>query len=448
MEKTPGNRMINNLAKKEIEKIWDTYSSSNKIIKNNKGEPINDIDNQRKEALHKISAMIKDYVKGEIDISTFKRTLDSFNKRNNLWGFTATKGQMFFNQLLKYSESNHDKVSDILKDAILEPTDLENALEKISKLENYTKNLFEKAKDKRKAPNPASVNYFLSYFWQVHNFQKWPIAYSSLINSFKELNLWNNQESEMENYRYFYNLNNEIKKNLKAHSNKDLNNWDIEHAFWNNQESSLAVDTKETKKSDTISLIPINEASFNLNDYLIPKISNLIQLGNCSEKSSSAKGADFERIVGEIFKLLDFDVELLGQGTGRNPDAIIKYREDNTVFLIDAKAYSSGYTLGTDDRAIREYINFYIPKLQKDGFKKIGFIIICNSFKDDLVDFINDITWNSDIKRMLLIESEALLYLLAYKTKDKLTLAEIIECLISTSGTIRSKDVIAYFDDK
>lgn len=51
-------------------------------------------------------------------------------------------------------------------------------------------------------------------------------------------------------------------------------------------------------------------------------------------------------------------------------------------------------------------------------------------------------------KRMLLIESEALLYLLAYKTKDKLTLAEIIECLISTSGTIKSKDVIAYFDDK
>lgn len=448
MVNTPGNRMINDLAKKEIENIWDTYSRSNKVIKNTKGEPFNDIDNQRKEALPKIGAMIKDFIDGEIDISVFKRTLDSFNKRNNLWGFTATKGQMFFNQLLKYSESNHEKVSDILKEAIIEPTDLESALEKISKLENYTKNLFEKAKDKRKAPNPASVNYFLSYFWQVHNFQKWPIAYSSLIKSFKELNLWNNQESEMENYRYFYNLNFEIKKNLKAHSNKDLNNWDIEHAFWNNQENSPDVDSKKTKKMEVLDLIPINEAAFNLNDYLIPKISNLIQLGNSSEKSSSAKGAEFEKIVAEIFKLLDFDVDQLGQGTGRNPDAIIKYREDNTAFLIDAKAYSSGYTLGTDDRAIREYINFYVPKLQKEGLKKIGFIIICNTFKDDLVDFINDMTWNSDIKRMLLIESEALLYLLAYKTKDKLTLAEIIECLISTSGVIKSKDVINYFDDK
>lgn len=440
--------MINEQTKKEIENIWDNYSRSNKIIKNTKGDPINDIDNQRKEALPKIKAMIKEYVDGEMDISVFKRTLDSFNKRNNLWGFTATKGQMFFNQLLKYSESDHEKVNGILKDAILEPTNLDNALEKIANLESYTKKLFEKAKDKRKAPNPASVNYFLSYFWQVHNFQKWPIAYSSLINSFKKLNLWNNQESEKENYRYFYSLNLEIKNNLKAYSKKDLNNWDIEHAFWSNQENSLDVDSKKTKKIEVLDLIPINEAAFNLNDYLIPKISNLIQLGNNSEKSASAKGAEFERIVADIFKLLDFDVELLGQGTGRNPDAIIKYREDNTVFLIDAKAYSSGYTLGTDDRAIREYINFYIPKLQKDGFKKIGFIIICNTFKDDLEDFINDITWNSDIKRMLLIESEALLYLLAYKTKDKLTLTEIIECLISISGIIKSKDVIAYFDDK
>lgn len=95
-----------------------------------------------------------------------------------------------------------------------------------------------------------------------------------------------------------------------------------------------------------------------MSDYLIPKVSRLVELGNKTEKYASAKGSEYEKLVAEIFKQLDFEVEILGQGSGRNPDAIIKLREENTAFLVDAKAYSNGYSLGIDDRAIKEYINF------------------------------------------------------------------------------------------
>jgi Restriction endonuclease FokI, C terminal len=135
------------------------------------------------------------------------------------------------------------------------------------------------------------------------------------------------------------------------------------------------------------------------------------------------------------------------QGTGRNPDAIIKSREENTAFIVDAKAYTSGYSLGTDDRAIKEYINHYCPKLQKEGYKKIGFIIVSNSFKTSFDDFINDITWNTDIKRFILIESDALLHLLAYKTKDKFGLSSIIENLLSIGNLVKAQDVIEKFED-
>ena len=87
-----------------------------------------------------------------------------------------------------------------------------------------------------------------------------------------------------------------------------------------------------------------------------------MELGNNKEKSASAKGSEFEKLVAEIFRQLDFEVEVLGQGSGRNPDAIIKFREENTAFLVDAKAYGSGYSLGIDDRAIKEYINHHCPK--------------------------------------------------------------------------------------
>lgn len=148
-----------------------------------------------------------------------------------------------------------------------------------------------------------------------------------------------------------------------------------------------------------------------------------------------------------VFKLLDFDVEILGQGKGRNPDAILRFREENTAFIVDAKAYSNGYSLGIDDRAIKEYINHYCPKLQKEGYKKVGFIIISNAFKSELDGFINAITWETDIKRFILLTSEALLYLLAYKTKDTLNLTTIIERIIGFSNPVDAQQIIEEFDD-
>ncbi len=153
-------------------------------------------------------------------------------------------------------------------------------------------------------------------------------------------------------------------------------------------------------------------------------------------------------MVGEVFKFIGFEVESLGQGTGRNPDALLKFREEHIAFIVDAKAYGEGYSLGRDDRAIREYIDKYCPRLKKEGFTKIGFIIVSNSFKSDLNEFANDITWNTDIKRFILLTTNALLYLLAYKTKDdKITLPIIIENLTALNGIIEAHQIIEKFDD-
>ena len=106
-----------------------------------------------------------------------------------------------------------------------------------------------------------------------------------------------------------------------------------------------------------------------------------------------------------------------------------------------------GYSLGVDDRAIKEYINHYSPKLQKEGYKKIGFIIVSNSFKSNFDSFINDVTWNTDVKRFILLSSEALLYLLAYKTKDRLSLSTIIESIIGFGNPVTADNIIEEFDD-
>lgn len=440
---------------KQIHTIWDNYVSSDKRVVDTKGNEYDNIDEARLNAIVELKKFIEQFRSGAINIFEFKTNVDSFNKRNNLWGFTATKGQMFFNQLVKNSESDIEKLSGLLKGCLYIPSNLEEALSKIDALEKYSFGISSKTKDKRKAPNPGSVCYFLSYFWQIQDYRVWPILYTSLVNSYKELEFWEEKENQVQTYRFFYDLNEQIKGILKGYTGKEINNWDAEHAFWNfkgnpNKTINTTISIKKDKsivvEEEEEKTIAVN-ASFELSDYLIPKVSKLIELGNDNEKSSSAKGVAYEKLVAEIFKQLDFEVEVLGQGTRRNPDALIRHREENTAFLIDAKAYSNGYSLGVDDRAIKEYINHYCPKLQKDGYKKIGFIIVSNSFKSNFDGFINEITWNTDIKRFILLSSEALLYLLAYKTKDRIPPATIIETLIGLGNPIESKNIIEKFDD-
>jgi hypothetical protein len=277
--------------------------------------------------------------------------------------------------------------------------------------------------------------------------------YTSLTKAYEKLEIWEDQKGQKNTYKYFYELNDEIKDILANYSKKEITNWDAEHAFWSfNGNPNKKIEKKKIIKAETTiettkeSSVTI-KATFSLTEYLIPKVSTLIELGADLNKSASAKGSDFEKLVGEIFKLLDFEVEMLGQGKGRNPDAILKFREENTAFIIDAKAYSTGYSLGLDDRAIKEYINHYCPILQKEGYKKIGFIIVSNSFKSSFDSFINEITWNTDIKRFILLTSEALLYLLAYKTKDRLNLSTIIESLIAFRNPVMAQNIIEEFDD-
>jgi hypothetical protein len=72
---------------------------------------------------------------------------------------------------------------------------------------------------------------------------------------------------------------------------------------------------------------------------------------------------------------------------------------------------------------------------------------VSNSFKTDLDGFINDLTWNTDVKRFKLLTSDALLHLLAYKFKGVIQLQDIIESFIGLGNVISKTDIIQKFDD-
>src|SRR4051812_13919813 len=102
--------MLTEETKSRINAIWFAYSNSNKKAFDTKGNEIENIDGSRAEAIKVIKKIIADFLTDKTNLLEFKTNLDSFNKQNNYWGFTAAKGQMFFNLLTKSSESELDKL--------------------------------------------------------------------------------------------------------------------------------------------------------------------------------------------------------------------------------------------------------------------------------------------------------------------------------------------------
>jgi len=440
---------INNVNKQKITKIWDRYIKNGEKVIDLKGDEslAKDFDFNRNLGIEVLKDLIEEFLRQKIDLQSFKSSLDSENKINNYWGFSAIKGQMFFNQLVNSQDGILDKINDLLIKVLNEPYDIEDAKNKIKVLENFVNKIYGKTDDKRKSPKPSSIPYFLSYFWQVHNYKKWPIYYTSLINYLRDLELWIDFDNQYDNYEYFYNLIYTVKKLLETHYGNELTHWDAEHCFWWDQIKSQRGKSKKgavVRKHDEI--VSETITTFKLYDYIPPIISDLIEMGEQKKKGSTSKGFLYEKKVSMAFKMLDFVVEELGQGKGREPDLIATCRSENIAFIIDAKAWSQDYSIGTDDRAIREYINKNLPKLKKEGYQKNGFIIVSSSFKGGQKKFIDEITLETDIKRLTLLTSEALLYLVAFKLKGNISITDIANTLLK-NGIIEAKDIIEAFED-
>jgi hypothetical protein len=130
----------------------------------------------------------------------------------------------------------------------------------------------------------------------------------------------------------------------------------------------------------------------------------------------------------------------------KNPYCLVKFREENLAFIVDTKLDSTTYFNTTDDRALKEAINDHCSDLKREGYKKVGFMLVCSAFESNHSEFINYISWNTDIKKMMFLTSDALLYLLAFKIKDKIRLSSLIERLVSLSILVTPQSVINEFE--
>ncbi len=108
-----------------------------------------------------------------------------------------------------------------------------------------------------------------------------------------------------------------------------------------------------------------------------------------AKASGTSLSKAFEKSIHTAFTILGYDTKLLGQGMGRVPDGLALEPDGSYAILWDGKVREKGYSMGTDDRAIREYIQTQSRELKRRRFlRNIYYVVVSSSFVDDFDDAI------------------------------------------------------------
>ena len=153
----------------------------------------------------------------------------------------------------------------------------------------------------------------------------------------------------------------------------------------------------------------------------------------------------FEKNINVAFTILGFETKLLGQGQGRVPDGIAFANDESYALIWDAKIRTDGYSIGTDDRTIREYITTQSRDLKKRrSLRNIYYMINSSAFANDYDDTIRSIKMETNVNEVSLVEADALVAMVDKKLREPLQLTlgpDGLQRLFSISGVI-SADIV------
>ncbi|HEQ99136.1 MAG TPA: hypothetical protein ENO22_07330 [candidate division Zixibacteria bacterium] len=397
--------------------------------------------------------LLEDFMASRIGLSEFKTKVDGINKRENHWGFKGIKGQMFFNMVVNVADDLEECEQEI-KTAIALPADEQIASSRIKTFHSYIKRLIEDWVEAgntwQGAPKAPSIPFFLSYFWQIQDWKTWPVYFTSSVRAMTDLNLWQPSDDMARNYLDFKHILEELAELFSKKSGKPFGLYSVEHVFW-------YIEKKETGDNgggnggkpgaEEGILATIKNIGLLPESYVPPIVSvlpymarNHEDLTEAVKRSGSTLDRLFEKYLDAAFTVLGYHTKLLGQGVGRVPDGLALSYDDYYAIIWDAKVRTKGYSMGTDDRTIRDYVTTQSRDLRKRGqFRNIYYMIISSSFADDYDDAIRLIKMETDVNEVVLAEAKAIVELVDTKLRDPIQITlgpDGIQRLFAHSGIL------------
>lgn len=422
-----------------------------------------DADQQRVSLIEgELAPLLSAYLSGGTVLAEFKSKVDGLNKRNELWGFKGIKGQMFFNMVVNVAD-DADECDQEVKAALAVPANEQLASSRIKTFASFVNRLGEQwveaGNTRHGAPKVGSVPFFLSYFWQIAERDVWPVYYTASVQTMTDLNLWQPSGDSAEDYIDFKHIHEELVTLFTEASGQPFDLYKVEHVFWYRGDDPYQAGKGGEKPEPPVVVTPedgpqITEATEgHLPESHVPPIVAILPrlarndktLTEAAKRSGITMDRAFEKYIDAAFTMLAYETKLLGQGKGRVPDGLAVAMDDSYAVLWDAKVRGSGYSMGTDDRAIREYITTQSRELKRRrSLRNIYYLVISSSFADDYDDTIRSIKMDTDVNEVTLMEADALVALVDAKLRAPLHVTlgpDGIQRLFSVSGVLSAEAV-------
>ncbi|MFM0521001.1 MULTISPECIES: hypothetical protein [Caballeronia] len=427
-------------------------------------EECRDLDENRRAIIASILRPALDrFFDGAMSLADFKPEIDRTNKRHEYWGFKGIKGQMFFNLLYNACVDEAELAAE-LKLALQAPADEAIAKSRIRNFASYVRRIGEDyvagGASKHARPKISSIPFFLSYFWQVFSPERWPIYYTNSVQVLSDLNLYQPADDPADAYIEYVELHVEVRDLFAKTLGRPVTYYDVEHVWWYTKKHAdkavipaASIALAETVPSATLVAKDKELALSQLPDSYVPPIVSIIPrlalndslLETAAATSGISIARALEKSIHAAFTILGYDAQLLGQGQGRVQDGLAISADYSYAILWDAKARQRGYTMGTDDRAIREYITTQSRQLKRHRhLRNLYYVLISSSFQDEFDDLIRELKMETDISEVRLVTAEAIVAIVDEKMRDpnQLTLGpDGVQRLFCSSGILTADDV-------
>ncbi len=383
-----------------------------------------------------LKPLLGGYLSGHIDLANFKTKVDGINKRNAFWGFKGIKGQMFFNMVVNVAHDKHECDSE-LKAAIKAPTNEGTASTRIEAFANYVKRIgdqhVELGGTGAGRPKLGSIPFFLSYFWQIQERNIWPVFYTNSVNVMTDMNLWVPTGEPSADYLTYKHIHEELGRVFTHESKKEFGLYEVEHVFWfkggnpygGNKPVVKGQVPKDSHNEQVI--VSDQETLVSLLERYVPPIVELLprmarnesSMREATRASGTSLERAFEKSIHAAFTMLGYETKLLGQGQGRVPDGQALSLDDSYAILWDAKVRTEQYSMGTDDRAVKEYITTQSRELKRRRrLRNIYYLLVSSEFADDFDDSIRSIKMETDVNEVCLVQADALVAMVDAKMRS------------------------------
>ena len=402
-----------------------------------------------------LKPLLADYLAGKVVLADFKSKINGVNARNKLWGFNGFKGQLFFNMVVNVAD-DAEECDQELKSALAVPANEEIASSRIKTFLSYIKRLGDQwvggGNTRYGAPKISSASFFLTYFWQIQNREVWPVYYTSSVQAMRDLNIWQPLEDVAKDYLVFKRIHEVLAKQFSEASKRLFGLYDVEHVFWfkgNGEQAMVEPLLVETTEERIVSA-----DHEHLPESYVPPIVAILpamarheeSLVEAAKRSGTSLERAFERNIDAAFTILGYETKLMGQGQGRVPDGRALALDDNYAILWDGKVRANSYSMGTDDRTIRQYITTQSRELSR-RYRNIYYVIVSSSFADDFDDTIASIKMETEVSEVILLEAEALVTIVEAKLRAPLHLTlgpDGLQRFLTKSGRLTATMVREY----